>query len=81
MSYARWSHSNWYVYWDVGGYVSVTHCQDWRACPAYQFNESIDDYINALPDWITEADRKELRGYLEEANADFNAEAAENGKN
>lgn len=70
MAYLRWSHSNWYVYWDVAGYVQVWHVNDEGA--RYNFNSDIDEFIKQEFKDVPKDDKKELKEALIEANKDYN---------
>lgn len=70
MAYLRWSHSNWYVYWDCAGYVQIWHLDG--AGAIYNFNSDIDEFIKEEFNDKFDYEKKELKEALIEANKDYN---------
>lgn len=75
MAYLRWSHSNWYVYWDCAGYVQIWHRDG--AGARYNFNSDIDEFIKQEFNGFSKDDKKELKEALIEANKDYNEQKEE----
>ena len=71
MSIVRFSdYSNWYIFHDICGYVSVYHKENYENVP-YHYGENIEEYIKKYPIKLSDSDEQELREYLEFANEEW----------
>lgn len=67
MSIVRFSDgSNWYIYHDLDGYVSVRHIEHYENVP-YHYGENVDEYIKRYPIPLSKEDKEELKECLEYA--------------
>ena len=58
MSIVRFSdESNWYIFHDISGYVSVYHIEYYKNVP-YHYYTDIEEYINKYPIKLSETDKQ-----------------------
>ena len=83
MSYARWSNSVWYAFYNINGCLSLwydmEHTTDWPYENLVDFMES-DDPVQALIDWYkcTEDEAKEAIVYIDMFIEDYDPADVEN---
>jgi len=70
MSIVRFGNSNWYIFHNMNGYVSVYHIDNYDDIP-YHYGKNIEEYIKKYPINLSDYDKQELRECLEYANGDW----------